>query len=354
MAARRDTMTPRERWQAVLDRRKPDRVPMDYWSTPEADEKLMRHLGVNTIQEALSRLHVDAPLRIFVRYVGPKPPPNTSEFGYQFREMTYDTGAYHEAVSPPLAKYQSVREIKGNYSWPSAEWYDYSDLPRQIEGQKHRPIRGGGSEPFLTYCYLRGREQAMIDLVAAPEIVHYCLDVLFELAYQNTLRTSEAIPGQVTISYVAEDLGSQNDLLFSPAMIRTHLLPRMKRLMDLVHSAGATVFTHSDGSVRRIIPDLIRIGMDVLNPIQWRCRGLEREGLKRDFGDRVIFHGGVDNQHTIPFGTVEEVRREVRDNFRILGEGGGYILGPCHNIQSVGPAENVVAMYEEGYACGRI
>ena len=128
----------------------------------------------------------------------------------------------------------------------------------------------------------------------------------------------------------------------------------MKRIMDLVHSAGATVFTHSDGAVRPIIPDLIEIGMDVLNPIQWRCKGMEREGLKRDFGDRVIFHGGVDNQHTIPFGTVEEVRREVRDNLRILGEGGGYILAPCHNIQSVGPAENVVAMYEEGYACGRL
>jgi uroporphyrinogen decarboxylase len=79
---------------------------------------------------------------------------------------------------------------------------------------------------------------------------------------------------------------------------------------------------------------------------------MEREGLKRDFGDKIIFHGAVDNQYTIPFGTVEEVRQEVRDNYRILGEGGGYILAPCHNIQAVGPAENVVAMFEAGYKYG--
>jgi len=79
---------------------------------------------------------------------------------------------------------------------------------------------------------------------------------------------------------------------------------------------------------------------------------MEREGLKRDFGDKVVFHGGVDNQYTLAFGSVEEVRREVMDNIRILGEGGGYILAPCHNIQAVSPPENIVAMYETGYEYG--
>jgi len=97
---------------------------------------------------------------------------------------------------------------------------------------------------------------------------------------------------------------------------------------------------------------MIEAGIDVLNPIQWRCQGMEREGLKRDFGDQVIFHGGMDNQYTLAFGTVEEVRQEVADNLRILGEGGGYILAPCHNIQAVSPPENIVAMYETGYECG--
>ena len=140
--------------------------------------------------------------------------------------------------------------------------------------------------------------------------------------------------------------------MYSPAQIGEFLLPRIKRMIDLVHSAGAFAFHHSDGAVRKILPAMIEIGIDVLNPIQWRCKGMDREGLKRDFGDHLIFHGGMDNQQTLPFGTVEDVRQEVADNLRILGAAGGYILAPCHNIQSVGPAENVVAMYETGYELG--
>ena len=188
-----------------------------------------------------------------------------------------------------------------------------------------------------------------MDLALNPEIVHYCLDKLFDLAYEDTRRIYEAIPGRVEISYVAEDLGSQHGLLFSLEQMRTFVLPRMKRMADLVHSAGAFVFTHSDGSVRDVLADLIGIGTQVLNPIQWRCPGMEREPLKRDFGDKLIFHGGVDNQQTLPFGTVEDVRQEVIDNYRLLGAGGGYILAPCHNVQANTAPENVIAMYETGY-----
>jgi uroporphyrinogen decarboxylase len=99
---------------------------------------------------------------------------------------------------------------------------------------------------------------------------------------------------------------------------------------------------------------MIEAGIDVLNPIQWRCKGMEREGLKRDFGDKLVFHGAVDNQYTLAFGSQEEVRQEVLDNLRILGEGGGYILAPCHNIQSVNPPENIVTMYETCYENGWI
>jgi uroporphyrinogen decarboxylase len=191
-----------------------------------------------------------------------------------------------------------------------------------------------------------------MDLVEKPDIAHWCLDRLFDLACENSRRIYEAIPGRVTLSYVAEDMGSQDGLMFSPAQIRQFFIPRMKRIIDLAHQAGAFVFHHNDGGVRRIIPDMIEAGIDVLNPIQWRCGGMEREGLKKDFGDRLIFHGAVDNQRTLPFGTVDDVRQEVQDNLRILGAGGGYILGPCHNIQAVSPPQNIVALYETGYALG--
>jgi uroporphyrinogen decarboxylase len=192
----------------------------------------------------------------------------------------------------------------------------------------------------------------MMDLVENPDIVEYCLAELFDHCYEMTLRTYEQAQGKVLITYVAEDMGSQEGMLFSPAQVKRFLLPGMKRMIDLAHHAGAFVFHHSDGAVRPILPTMIEAGIDVLNPVQWRCKGMDREGLKRDFGDRLVFHGGVDNQYTLARGSIGEVRQEVEDNLRILGQGGGYILAPCHNIQAVSPPENVVAMYEAGYALG--
>jgi uroporphyrinogen decarboxylase len=345
-------MTSRERWLAVLRREKPDRVPMDYWATGEATEKLMRHLQVSDEDALCARLHIDRVLTVGPRYVGPPMRPGEDVFGCRHRRVDYGTGVYDECVHSPLAQYAAVAEIQASYSWPSADWWDYSSIAEQIEGRGDRAVRGGGSEPFLTYKSLRGQEQAFIDLALHPGIVHYCLDQLFDLAYQSTLRIFEQIPGKVAISYVAEDMGAQDGLMLSPAHIREFLLPRMKRIVDLVHGAGAYVFHHNDGAIRDILPDLVALGIDVLNPVQWRCRGMDREELKRDFGDRLAFHGGMDNQYTLARGSVAEVQQEVLDNLRILGRGGGYILAPCHNIQAVSSPENIVAMYETGYQHG--
>jgi len=273
-------------------------------------------------------------------------------FGCRFEVMTYEGGGYEECVEHPLADHHTIEAVEAHYIWPSADWFDYSVLPAQVRGHETRPIRGGGSEPFLIYCDLRGMEQAYMDLALRPELVHHCLDRLFDFAYEHSRRIYEQIPGQVTISYVAEDFGAQDRLLFSPDVIRTFFIPRMKRMIDLAHEAGAYVFFHSDGAIREIIPDMIAAGIDILNPIQWRCAGMDRAALKRDFGDRAIFHGGVDNQQTLAFGTAADVRQEVIDNIRILGAGGAYILAPCHNVQAISPPENIVAMYETGYAHG--
>ncbi|HDI00463.1 MAG: uroporphyrinogen-III decarboxylase-like protein [Candidatus Latescibacterota bacterium] len=348
----RETMTPKERWLAVLRREKPDRIPMDYWATEEATQKLLKYLGCSDVWEMYKKLHIDPVVSVGPRYVGPPLPPDTDMYGCKYKKVDYGAGVYLECVYHPLANYNTVEEIEKNYTWPTPDWFDYSVIPKQIEGKEEYPIRGGGSEPFLVYKKLRGQEQAFMDLVLNPEMVHYCLDKLFDFCYENTLRIYEQIPGKVTLTYVAEDFGGQEDLMYSPEQIREFFIPRMKRMIDLAHEAGAYVFHHSDGAIRKIIPDMIEAGIDILNPIQWRCKGMEREGLKRDFGDKVVFHGGVDNQYTLAFGSVEEVRQEVMDNIRILGEGGGYILAPCHNIQAVSPPENIVAMYETGYEYG--
>jgi len=348
----KETMTPKERWLAVLQRKPVDRLPMDYWGTTEATEKLMAYLKVETYEEMRQALHIDRLISVEPAYVGPTLVRDTDMYGRRFKTVRYETGVYSECIEHPLARLETVAEIEATYTWPTADWFNYSGIPAQVEGMDDYPVRGGGSEPFLTYCQLRGLEQAYMDLVLNPEMVHYCLDQLFEFCYQNTVRIYEAIPDRVNVSYVAEDMGSQESLLFSPKQIRTFLIPQMKRMIDLAHSAGACVFYHSDGAVRKIIPDMIEAGIDVLNPIQWRCKGMEREGLKRDFGDQVIFHGGVDNQQTLPFGSVEDVCEEVRTNIEVLGADGGYIIAPCHNIQANTPPENIVAMYETGYELG--
>jgi uroporphyrinogen decarboxylase len=120
----------------------------------------------------------------------------------------------------------------------------------------------------------------------------------------------------------------------------------MARMIELVHSSGVRVMHHDDGAIRPLIPDLIETGIDVLNPIQWRCRGMEREGLARDFGKSLVFHGGVDNQQTLAFGSPEDVRREVADNIAIFSRCKGYVVAPCHNIQAVTPTANILALYE--------
>ena len=348
-----DAMSPRERWQAVLRREKPDRVPMDYWGTDETTEMLMRHLGCPRLRDLVEKLHIDLVVRAEPRYIGPPLPHGTDAFGRIFRYVDTVGGVYEECVFHPLAVFSSPAGIEKNYTWPSPDWWDVEGLDDKLEGWEDYPVRGGGSEPFLIYKDLRGPERAFMDLIENPELVHYCLDRLFGIALEKSRRVYEALPGKILLSYVAEDMGGQEDLMMSVKHIREFLLPGMKKVIDQAREAGAFIFHHNDGNCRRILPDMIQLGIDILNPVQWRCPGMDRAGLKREFGSRLIFHGGVDNQSTLPFGTIEDVRREVRDNLRILGEGGGYILAPCHNIQAMTPPENIVAMYETGYAEGR-
>jgi len=345
-------MTPRERWVAVLNGQVPDRVPMDYRATVETNKKLMKHLGCATMSEVFERLHIDEIITVSPKYVGPAIPSGEDMFGIGYQNTDYGLGTYNDAIRFPLAEFKSVEEIEANYRWPSVEWFDYSVLPAQIVGKDEYVIRGGGSECFDMYRYLRGNEQGYIDLIDHPEITHYCLGKLYDFFYENTCRICETIPGKVIWIWVAEDVACQRGLIISLEQIREFLLPHLKRMIDLVHQVGAYSFHHSDGAAREHIPNMVELGIDVLDPVQWRCNGMERKELKRLFGDKISFHGAMDNQKTLAFGSIEDVRQEVADNIEILGQNGGYILGPCHNLQVIGPAENIVTMYETGYELG--
>lgn len=343
-----DGDTPRARWEAILEGRQRDRPPIDYWATDEVTDRLIKHLKAVTLRELYERLDIDVPIKVEPKYMGTPIPSDEDVFGCKYRDVNYGTGSYRECISHPLARYKTVDEIETNYTWPDINDYDFTIIKDQIKDWHDYPISGGGSEPFLDYKNLRGQQQGYIDLFRYPEIAEYCLDRLFDFRYEYTRRIYREIPGRVTFSYVAEDFGAQNGLLISPGMIREIFLPRMKRMNALAHGNGVHVFFHSDGAIMEIIPDMIGIGIDILNPIQWRCRDMDRARLKAQYGDKVIFHGAMDNQQTLPFGSTEDVRAEVRENIETLGPD-GYILAPCHNIQPLTPTENILAMYDEAH-----
>ncbi len=343
-------MTPKERWRAIAAGRSVDRLPVDYWGTPEMTAKLKRELGVVEDDALWNRLGIDKP-----HWVGPvlRDPHEAGRdgadvWGVKRRWIAYagGAGAYDEPDVCPLAGLASVAELE-RFPWPDPDWWSHALVGPEAAGAGPWPVFGGNFEPFYLYGYMRGIERAMEDLVEHPAFVECALEHIFDIHYTLILRTLRAAGGAVDFVYVAEDLGSQESLLFSPATIRRLILPRLRSMIALVHSFGAYAFHHDDGAIRAILPDLLDAGVDVLNPVQWRCKGMDRAALARDFGGRVAFHGAMDNQQTLPFGTPGEVRRQVRENVAIFGARRGYILAPCHNLQPITPVENVLAMYDE-------
>jgi uroporphyrinogen decarboxylase len=153
---------------------------------------------------------------------------------------------------------------------------------------------------------------------------------------------------------VTDDLGSQTGPMIGMNIYREFYAPQHKRFIDLCHEFGIKVFHHDDGSCREFLPLLVGMGIDILNPVQWACPGMDMRELKAEFGKRICFHGGVENQRIIPFGTPDEVRAEVRHCMDALAaDGTGYILAPCHNIQGNVPVENILALYDEAWRYGK-
>jgi len=338
---------------ALFGGKRADRRPCDYWGTAEITGRLMRDLACGTEQELWRRLGIDKCVMLGARHPHATEetwhlPSLFSLFGIETRLIEYGDGlgVYEEIAKAPLADAERIADID-ECPWPDARDFDYEGLRRECE-QYHPeyPVVGMAYEPFYLYCRLRGMERALEDVAVNAEFADALMGrihKLFEAIARNSL---EAAGKAFDFVYVAEDLGTQESLLMSPRAIRRFILPWLGRMVEFAHAAGKRVFHHDDGAIRPMIPDLLGIGIDILNPVQWRCRGMERETLARDFGERVVFHGGVDNQQTLPFGSPEDVRREVAENIRILGAGRGYVVAPCHNLQANTPTENVVALYE--------
>lgn len=194
----------------------------------------------------------------------------------------------------------------------------------------------------------------MIDPIVNPEFTHYLLERLCNFLYEHHRRIFETCEGLVDLAHVSDDLGCQTGPLIGLEIFREFYMPYYKKFIGLCRESSVKVFHHDDGAMRQFLPELVEMGIDVLNPVQWTCPGMDMAELKAEFGKKICFHGAVENQRILPFGTEEEVRAEVRHCIDALAsDGTGYILASCHNIQPITPIENIIAMYDEAWKYGQ-
>ncbi len=369
-------MNARERILAAIRHQPVDRVPTDMWATPEVQEKLFDYLGISlgrgepsdgvglcgggltrpaeAILALFEKLDIDGILNIGPRYSGPPLRSEgdyvENEWGMGFRRQDYAGGSYSEQVRYPLAEAETIADLEA-YPWPSPDWYDYSVLPERAARCGGRAICCGYTAVFYYHNLLRGLERSLMDPIERPEFTHYLLKRLSDFFTEYHRRCFEAGRGLIDITQVTDDFGSQHGLLISPRLFETFYRAPMQRAIDLARSYGIAVFHHDDGDMRRLLPELTAMGIDILNPIQWRCGDWDLQALKANYGARLCFHSAVDNQRTLPFGSPADVRREVQSLIATLaGDGTGLILGPCHNLQPVTPVENIVALYEAAHS----
>ncbi len=382
-------MNSRERVTLALNHKEPDRVPIDIGATHvtsihrtiykklnkalnianDSEEKILQFSLQSVIigEEMLEKLHGD------IVGIYPNPPKKWKmeidsednsyfdEWGIKYK-LT-ENGFYFDMVQHPL-KGITVQSLD-KYNWPDpydegrfegieekAKYY-YENTDYAISVLKEKNIPGG----ILQDCaWLVGFEDWFCILALNKDLATKLMDKLleFHVGYWDAMLSR--IGKYVQVVVIADDLGSQDGLLISPDMYRKFIKPRHKKLVDFIKSkADVKVLFHSDGAIKDIIPDIIEIGIDILNPIQLNARGMnDTKLLKEEFGEEIVFWGGgCDTQEILPFGKIEDVEREVKRRIEDLKPGGGYIFTPVHNIQPGVPIQNVLTLYKSAlkYGC---
>lgn len=354
-------MTPKERIVAVLNRKPVDRLPVDLWHTPEIGAALRTHFGVADDLSAYRALGLDKIVWVFMDYAdasgkrvgvqsreGVEERGNRTTWGVPLTNVQAGAAEYAEFASAPLAGYETPASLDQYPWWPDVTRFDYAGAEEAARrAAADFAVIGPWVSFFEVYSQLRGLEQSMMDLIENEELVEATLDRIEAIQTEMMKRHFARAGRFLDLVFISDDIAGQQSLLISPRSWNRHLQPRLKRWCDLIHQHGLKVFYHTDGAARPLLRSILDCGVDVLNPIQHACAGMDMAELKREFGDRVIFHGGVDNQTVLPRGTPDEVRAEVRDCLRTLGAGReGYICCSCHNVQAGTPLENIIAMVD--------
>jgi uroporphyrinogen decarboxylase len=350
-------MKPRERVETSLHHEKPDRCPMQIGFTPEFAKRLRTdmeiqgkavhnpHGGGNTYELERS-LGVDVLLTSIgwanSYYQDDK--PYTDEWGVHWAIQHYQTpfgsGIYTELASHPLAEdsaiqsYQPPDPTRPELYEPSAQMIQEFKSDYWITGVTVTTI-------FETAWALRGLEQLMVDMISNPDLAEILLDIPYRY---HLMAAKKLVEMGVDMVWTGDDVGSQNQMMISPHMWRKYFKPRMADFISTLKAINPSVKVayHSDGNILPIIPELIEIGIDVLNPIQ--PASMDPAAIKQEFGDRLCFWGTIDEQQTLPFGTPEDVACQVQQRLETVGFDGGLILAPTHHVQLDTPLENFWAM----------
>lgn len=381
------SLSHRERVLLALNHQEADRVPIDLggWAcyfTEGAYRNLLEHLGLRdepvindwflvekVSEEVLRRFDVD------FRRVSLHPPDGfqtivhldgtwTDEWGITKRKIGHHSARlgrivyYAEMIHPPLAE-ASTTDLE-TYSWPDP--YDpgrFRGLAEEVQYLYNNTdyalvASAVGMGIFEQAQWLRGPQQFLMDLLLNKKFALRLIEKVLEFQLAVIERYMDIVGPYVQMVETSDDYGTQVGLIISPTLYREMLQPSHRQLIEKIkEKTEAKVFLHSCGSISGILEDLIDTGVDVINPVQPLAKDMDSDLLKRRFGGRVVFHGGIDVQRVLPYGSAEEVREEVKRRIRAFGPGGGYILAPAHNIQDDVPPENVVVMFEAAHQYGQ-
>ncbi len=359
-------MKHRERVLMSLNHEQPDRCPLQISFTPEFAARLRQvvnipasghhnpHGGGNTYE--LERTLGEDMLLTSVGWANSYYANEaynsgrdayTDEWGIEWRNSRYSTrfgeGFYTEMVGHPLSDDAAI----DGYTAPDPDrpaLYSESDWVLRTFREEYWIVGVTVTTVFETAWALRGYERILMDFVTDPDLA----DVILDIPFRYHLRAAERLVEMgVDMIWIGDDIGSQHAMLISPETWRRFLKPRMAAFIAAIKGINPKlkVAYHSDGCIYPIIPELIEIGVDILNPVQ--PLSMDPERLKKEYGKKLCFWGSIDEQHTLPFGTADDVRKQVRERLRTIGKGGGLIIGPTHHVQLDTPVENVQALVNE-------
>lgn len=342
----------RERVRLALQHKETDRVPVamvcsgiNEPARSNFDGYLRKNRGI-TLDEYLAPV-IDI-RNIGPDYVGPELPSGTDIWGVRRHRVNNDDGSYDEEFEfQPLAD-AGIDGIRA-HPWPTTDMFDYGAMRQKIRDLRKNGdfcLMASNGNLFETSWYMMGFEQTLMNLLTEPEIVQSVLEKVTEFYIAHFRKILDVAEDEIDLVFTADDIGSQQGLLFSLETWERNIKPWHISLNKVIHEYGAKVIYHSDGSVAEAVPGLIDMGIDVLQALQFDAKGMDPFLLKEQYGDKLCFEGGISVQSTLPFGTPEKVREEVIERIRVLGRNGGYILGPSHVIQAGTPPENIAAMFD--------